>query len=132
MTERKWRARLGDDGELPELIEHEAGEPLYCTQCGALNPSNARFCHKCGYSLEEQAADVIGLSALVRTERKKVQPAERRHNALASALLQIISMASLTVLGGAAIMMNQGAALIPIVLAWFPVSYTHLTLPTKA
>jgi len=119
MSDRKWRAQLSDDGELPELIEQAAGEPLYCTQCGALNPSQARFCHKCGYSLEEQAADVIGLSALVQAERKKAQSAERRHNALASALLQIVSMVGLTGLGAAALVMNQSAALIPIVLAWF-------------
>jgi len=119
MSDRKWRAQLSDDGELPELIEQAAGEPLYCTQCGALNASQARFCHKCGYSLEEQAADVIGLSALMQAERKKAQSAERRHNALASALLQIISMVSLTGLGAAALIMNQSAALIPIVLAWF-------------
>ena len=119
MSERKWRAQLSDDGELPELIEQAAGEPLYCTQCGALNPSQARFCHKCGHSLEEQAADVVGLSALVQAGRKKAQPAERRHNALASALLQIVSMAGLTGLGAAALVMDQSAALIPIVLAWF-------------
>jgi ribosomal protein L40E len=119
MSDRKWRAQLSDDGELPELIEQAAGEPLYCTQCGALNPSQARFCHKCGHSLEEQAADVVGLSALVQAGRKKAQPAERRHNALASALLQIVSMAGLTGLGAAALVMDQSAALIPIVLAWF-------------
>ena len=119
MSERKWRAQLSDDGELPELIEQAAGEPLYCTQCGALNPSQARFCHKCGHSLEEQAADVVGLSALVQAGRKKAQPAERRHNALASALLQIVSMAGLTGLGAAALVMDQSAPLIPIVLAWF-------------
>jgi ribosomal protein L40E len=116
MSDRKWRAQLSDDGELPELIEQAAGEPLYCTQCGALNPSQARFCHKCGHSLEEQAADVVGLSALVQAGRKKAQPAERRHNALASALLQIVSMAGLTGLGAAALVMDQSAALIPIVL----------------
>jgi ribosomal protein L40E len=119
MSDRKWRAQLSDDGELPDLIEQEAGEPLYCTQCGALNSSQARFCHKCGHSLEEQAADVVGLSALVQAGRKKAQSAERRHNALASALLQIVSMAGLTGLGAAALVMDQSAALIPIVLAWF-------------
>jgi hypothetical protein len=119
MPDRKWRAQLSDDGELPDLIVQEAGEPLYCTQCGALNPSQARFCHKCGYSLEEQAADIVGLSALMQAGRKKARSAERQRNALASALLQIISMASLTGLGAAALVMNQSAALIPIVLAWF-------------
>ncbi|MBO9308242.1 MAG: zinc ribbon domain-containing protein [Chloroflexi bacterium] len=119
MSDRKWRVQLSDDGELPELIEHEAGEPLYCTQCGALNPSQARFCHKCGYSLEEQAADVAGLPALVQAKRKKAKSAERRHNAFASTLLQIVSMASLIGLGAAALVTNQSAALISVMLAWF-------------
>lgn len=119
MSDRKWRAQLGDDGELPELIEQEASEPLYCTQCGTLNPSNARFCHKCGYSLEEQAADIVGLPASAQAKRKKEQMVERQHHALASAILQIVTMISLVGLGMVALVMEQSEALIPIVLAWF-------------
>jgi ribosomal protein L40E len=115
----KRRINLEADGELPELIEAEAGELLYCTQCGAINPANARFCRKCGHSLEEQEADVIGLQDLVRAKRKKAQASERPHSPLASVILQVITLLSVAWLGLTALVMDQVSALIPIVLAWF-------------
>lgn len=115
----KRRINLEADGELPELIEAEAGELLYCTQCGTINPANARFCRKCGYSLEEQEADVVGLQDLVRAKQKKAQSPERPHSPLAAVILQVITLFSVAWLGLMALTTNQAPALIPIVLAWF-------------
>jgi ribosomal protein L40E len=119
MSGAKKRARLGDDGELPELIEAQAGELLYCTQCGTVNPADSRFCRKCGHSLEEQEADMIGLENLREGKRKHAEQEEKRHNAAGAVVLQIITMLSVAGLGITALVMEQGAALIPIILAWF-------------
>ncbi len=119
MSDAQRRARLGDDGELPELIEAQAGELLYCTQCGTVNPADARFCRKCGHSLEEQEADMVGLESYREGKRKHAQQAEKRHSAAGAAVLQIMTMLSVAGVGITALVMGQGAALIPIVLAWF-------------
>lgn len=111
--------RLAADGELPDAIEMAAGELLYCTQCGAVNPANARFCRKCGYSLEEQEADVVGLANVAQAKRKQADAAEQPYHPVASAILQIITMLSLGWLALAALITMQPAALIPIFLAWF-------------
>ncbi|MFQ3534401.1 MAG: zinc-ribbon domain-containing protein [Aggregatilineales bacterium] len=115
----KRHLRLEADGELPELIEVEAGELLYCTQCGTPNSSGARFCRKCGYSLEEQEADVVGLADLVRVRRKKAQANEHPHSPAALVTLQVVTMLGLAWLMLVALSTDQSAALIPIVLAWF-------------
>ncbi len=115
----KRHLRLEADGELPEPIEVEAGELLYCTQCGTLNSSDARFCRKCGCSLEEQEADVVGLADLVRARRKKAQANEHPHSPAALVTLQVVTMLSLVWLMLVALSTDQSAALIPIVLAWF-------------
>lgn len=119
MSDTQRRARLGDDGELPELIEAQAGELLYCTQCGTVNPVNSRFCRRCGHSLEEQEADMIGLESYRESKRKHAEQEEKRHNAAGAAVLQIITMLSVAGLGATALVTDQGAALIPIILAWF-------------
>ncbi len=119
MSDAKKRARLGDDGELPELIEAQAGALLYCTQCGTVNPADSRFCRKCGHSLEEQEADMIGLEHLRDGKRKHTEQEKKPHNAAGAAVLQIITMSSVAGLGVTALVMEQGAALIPIILAWF-------------
>ncbi|MCS6870063.1 MAG: zinc ribbon domain-containing protein [Anaerolineae bacterium] len=113
------RIRLEADGELPELIEQEAGELLYCTQCGMVNSERARFCRRCGASLEEQEADVISLENLRQAKRKKAQFAERLGSPMTSAVLQVITLLGVAWLGLAALVTNQGSAIIPILLSWF-------------
>ncbi|PJF36335.1 MAG: hypothetical protein CUN49_06045 [Candidatus Thermofonsia Clade 1 bacterium] len=119
MSDRKLGLRLEADGELPDLAALEVGELLYCTQCGTINPANARFCRKCGDSLEEQQAESIGLATLTQAKRKKAQPSGSQHNAFALATLQVITMFSLGLLSMTALVFEQAAALIPIILAWF-------------
>lgn len=111
--------RLTADGELPDVIEMAAGDPLYCTQCGAINPANARFCRRCGYSLEEQEADVVGLANAAQVKPKQADAAKQQHSPLASAILQIVTRLSLSWLIFAAMVTSQHNALIPIFLAWF-------------
>jgi ribosomal protein L40E len=72
---RRKRTILTEDGELRDVYdEAEAPAPqtelIYCNQCGTSNSSTAKFCRKCGHSLLEQEADVVGTEFYNAPENK--------------------------------------------------------------
>lgn len=57
------RTVLTEDGELRDDVNIDVAPltaqtaPLYCIHCGSANRSEARFCRKCGQSLDDQDID---------------------------------------------------------------------------
>ena len=50
------RGSAGAPPERPAAPKTEAGERVFCTQCGHQNPEGSRFCASCGAALSRQAA----------------------------------------------------------------------------
>jgi F0F1-type ATP synthase assembly protein I len=117
---------ISEDGELAIGAAH-----LYCTRCGAANPSNSNFCRKCGHSLEDQEAEMMGIPDLphaVRGVKAKadqqqvVTPEEVHKSVVAATLIQIFTMLAVAGMGITAFVMGGGdswPAAIPIFIAWF-------------
>lgn len=146
---RQRRTILTEDGELHDVDDSEMQPaPEYCTRCGTANPPESRFCRKCGHSLEEQAADVLGMTS--RSSRKSKHdrlavededalPARRRAVAeetpshASAAAAQILSMLMVVVMGITALVHAGGihaGALIPIAIGW--ISVEAMRSSTKA
>lgn len=117
---------ISEDGELAIGAAH-----LYCTRCGAANPSDSNFCRKCGHSLEDQEAEMMGVpdlrqaasGAKSKTDRQaEADPEETHRSVTAAALIQIFTMLSVAGMSITSFVMSGGdswPAAIPIFIAWF-------------
>jgi hypothetical protein len=142
------RMQLENDGELSELVGLDNmldvrpdDEPIYCTRCGTPNPSDSRFCRKCGRSLAEQEAEMIGIPARDARNRASTAPDDHQkaknarqrsqaeggsaRNPTGDGLRATLSIITMMCVAGMAItaFVTQGglyaAASIPLFIAWF-------------
>lgn len=142
MSKGQRRTILSEDGELREAADDaDSLEPVYCTRCGTANPPESAYCRKCGHSLEEQAADVLGMKNFGRAGLKgkhdrlameevddtpvrapaKAEPTTSANAAVA----QIMTMLLVAGMGITALIMQSGEALIPIAIGWISVEAIH-------
>lgn len=144
MSARKGESRtiLTEDGELRESAEDAAAlEPEFCTRCGTPNPPQSLYCRKCGHSLEEQAADVLGMAnyrqpgskgkhdrlaqeddeapARARADDKITS---RTHTAVAQIMTMLgVAGMAITALVTSNRFPEHGVALLPIAIAWISI-----------
>lgn len=126
-TPERKRKILNEDGELREALEaaHADAEPIYCTRCGTPNPADSRYCRKCGRSLEEQEAEMMGIpgrdALKAKNEARMARLAVGDEQAgRSAALVQIWTMilvAAMTIVSISTPFAQ--AAVVPILLAWF-------------
>lgn len=136
------RTILTEDGELRDAADESEGlEPVFCTRCGTANPPESLYCRKCGHSLEEQAADVLGMKNYARSTAKgkhdrlaleepdaEPERAPSRTDGAShtnAAVAQIITMLLVAGMGITALIMHSGEALIPIAIGWISVEAIH-------
>ncbi len=92
------RTVLTDDGEIQEIYdapEESQSEPIYCSRCGASNAPDAHFCRKCGNSLVEQEAALLG----VENYRTPAEKSKGKHG-LTEARLDVQPAVVSSALGG--------------------------------
>ncbi len=130
------RTILTDDGEIQEVYDEPEPQQdvVYCTQCGTPNPPESSFCRKCGHSILEQEASMMGVASLGdKAKGKHGLPRRERLPDLDSALLparrsnaggfaqfaMLICMATMSI----AAMVSHGGlsawVVLPILAAWF-------------
>ena len=126
---RNHEAIIGEDGELLDAApapDHSA-TPIYCTQCGAGNRAENRFCRTCGQSLDEQI--LAPENQFVPRRKSKLLLENRRYsgpeNQLATlgwVAVEIVTMVMMTGIIIALAVTRQGGS-IPVVLGvWFLVA----------
>jgi hypothetical protein len=135
METKRQRDLLGEDGELRQALDADSqAEPIYCTRCGTPNPARARYCRKCGHSLEEQEAEMIGLPSkdlreLAKAKNDARQAAARlathpesERSASSAAVAQVMTMLCVAGMAIAAIVSRRGEAapaVVPLIIGWF-------------
>jgi ribosomal protein L40E len=126
------RTILTEDGELRDESEQQV-EPIFCTNCGTTNAPTASYCRKCGQSLLEQEADMMGVQnyslpkAKIRAALAE-QPAPKTGSSEAAVVLQIFTM--LFVAGMAIpafIERGMGGVGFAVIIAWFLVEAVRRT-----
>lgn len=142
MPKGQKRTILTEDGELRDSTDESAElEPVFCTRCGTANPPESLYCRKCGHSLEEQAADVLGMKNFARGGAKGKhdrlaleEPEQDQQRAPAkaegashtnAAVAQVLTMLLVAGMGITALVMQSGEALIPIAVGWISVEAIH-------
>ncbi len=130
------RTVLTDDGEIQEVYDEPEPQQdmVYCTRCGTPNPPDSSFCRKCGHSIVEQEASMMGVAnlgdkakgkhgLLRRARSPEIDPAQlsvRRSSAGGLAQLAIVlsmTAMSLTALRSAGGLLAWIA--LPVLAAWF-------------
>ena len=129
---RHHEAIIGEDGELLEAAptsDHSAA-PIYCTQCGAGNRAESRFCRTCGQSLDEQILApenqyLPARKSKLLIENRQDSSGYRPENQLATVgwvAVEIVTMVMMTGIIIALAVTRQGSS-IPVVLGvWFLVA----------
>jgi ribosomal protein L40E len=130
------RMRLGDDGELEEISESSSAEAhvLYCNKCGASNNAGASFCRRCGHSLIDQEAEMMGVpDGKVGGEKQKgkeKQKSQKAHEAAegetALQVTTIVALGAATIVAFAA---EQPIALVPLTITWVALEAIRNSLP---
>lgn len=62
---------------------------MYCCKCGARNPEEASYCHKCGVSLYREEAGQVEPSAKNENSRQIATPSDEEQRRLIDELLPI-------------------------------------------
>jgi len=142
MSQPRKRTILTEDGELRDVADSQSEEELvYCNKCGTANAANATFCRKCGRSLVEQEAAMMGVSSRggakskhdrlaaedydvdeTPTYRRPPAPAASAVSEASAAVMQIFTLLSVAGMSITALVIDRGAnawILIPILVVWF-------------
>src|SRR5260221_13809459 len=126
---RHHEAIIGEGGELLEAAptpDHSAA-PLYCTQCGAGNRAESRFCRTCGQSLDEQILAtenqiLPGRKSKLLLENRRYSGPENQLTTVGWVAVEIVTMVMMTGIIIALAVTHQGSS-IPVVLGvWFLVA----------
>lgn len=127
MGQSKRRRLIGEDGELTAASDAEV---LYCSRCGTANAPDSNFCRKCGHSLEDQEAEMMGVpgragaSSAQKTKHdlhREMEQEEREDPHTNVAVVQVLNTLFALGMGITAFVTEQSAAIIPIAVAWLGV-----------